>query len=72
VVDSEVSILSDGPLRVLSLGAGTILIYDHERSELLGFVSCDVKPQTLISSLIPALLNPLNQERVDGTAFTKK
>jgi hypothetical protein len=65
VADSEVSVLSDGPLRVLSLGPGTILIYDHERSELLGFVSCNVKLQTLISSLIPTLLNPPNEERVD-------
>ena len=66
VESSEVSILSDGPLRVLNLGAGTILIYDHERSELLGFVSCNVEPQTLISSLIPMLLNPPNEEGRGG------
>jgi hypothetical protein len=53
---SEVSIVSDGTLRVLCLGRGTILIHDQERSELLGFISRDVKAQELVSSLIPMLL----------------
>ena len=53
---SEIIIVSDGPLRVLYLGRGTILIYDHERSELFGFVARNVTVQELVSSLIPALL----------------
>ena len=56
VDDSEISIVSDGMLRILHLGRGTILIHDDERSELLGFVSTNVKVKELISSLIPILL----------------
>ena len=56
--DSEISIVSDGRLRVLYLGTGTILIHDHERSEILGFISRNVKVQELVSSLIPELLDP--------------
>ncbi len=54
---SEITIVSDGVLRVLYLGRGTILIYDRERSELLGFIAPSVQVQELVSSLIPALLN---------------
>ena len=54
---SEIILVSDGPLRVLYLGRGTILIYDHERSELFGFIARNVTVQELVSSLIPALLD---------------
>jgi hypothetical protein len=54
---SEITIVSDGALRVLYQGRGTILIHDHERSELLGFIARNVKVQELVSSLIPALLD---------------
>ena len=54
---SEITIVSNGTLRVLYLGTGTILIHDHERSELLGFIARDVKAQELVSSLIPALFD---------------
>jgi hypothetical protein len=57
VEDSEISIISDEALRVLVLGRGTILIHDHERSEILGFISRNVTVQELVSSLIPALLD---------------
>jgi hypothetical protein len=53
---SEMTIVSNGSLRVLCLGQGTILIYDRERLELLGFISRNVRVQELISSLIPTLL----------------
>jgi hypothetical protein len=53
---SEISIVSNGTLQVLYLGRKTILIHDLERSELLGFVSPNVKAKELVSSLIPALL----------------
>ena len=58
VDNSEISIVSNGTLRVLYLGRGTILIHDHERSEILGFISRNVKVQELVLSLIPALLDP--------------
>ena len=58
VDDSEILIVSDGTLRVLYLGRGTILIYDYERSEILGFISRNVRVQELVLSLIPALLDP--------------
>jgi hypothetical protein len=54
---SEITIVSDGALRVLCLGRGTILIHDHERSEILGFIARNVTVQELVSSLIPALLD---------------
>jgi hypothetical protein len=56
VDSSEISIISDGTLQTLRLGRGTILIHDLERSELLGFISPNVKANELVSSLIPALL----------------
>lgn len=54
---SEITIVSDGTLRVLYLARATILIYDQERSELFGFVARNVKVEELVSSLIPGLLN---------------
>jgi hypothetical protein len=54
---SEMTILADGALRVLYLGVGTILIHDHERSELFGFVARNVKVEELVTSLIPALVD---------------
>jgi hypothetical protein len=54
---SEITLISDGPLRVLFQGRGTILIHDRERSELLGFIDRGVRVQDLVSSLIPALLD---------------
>jgi hypothetical protein len=59
---SEISIVSDGALRTLHLGRGTILVYDQERSELLGFVSPNVKAKELVSSLIPALIDMYAEE----------
>jgi hypothetical protein len=53
---SEITIVSDGVLRALYVGRGTTLIYDRERSELLGFIARTVPVQELVSSLIPALL----------------
>jgi hypothetical protein len=54
---SEISILSDENLRILHMGGGTILIYDIAKSELLGFISTQMKTQELVSSIIPAVLN---------------
>jgi hypothetical protein len=57
VGNSERTIVSDGALRVLYLGMGTILIHDRERSELFGFLARNVKVEELVTSLIPALLD---------------
>lgn len=54
---SEITLVSNGTLQILYLGTGTILIHDHERSELLGFIGRNVKAQELVSSLIPALFD---------------
>jgi hypothetical protein len=54
---SERTIISNGALRILYLGRGTILIHDHERSELFGFIGRNVKVEELVSSLIPSLLD---------------
>jgi hypothetical protein len=59
---SERTIVSDGSLRVLYLGRGTILIHDHERSELFGFIARNVTVHELVSSLIPALLDAQSQQ----------
>jgi hypothetical protein len=57
VAGSESTIYSDGTLRILYRGAGTILVHDQERSELFGFVARDVEVHELVSLLIPALLD---------------
>ena len=69
---SEVSILSDGPLRILQRGRGTLLIHDRERAELLGFVSRRVPVEELVASLIPRLMGAQSEQKIDSTAFTKK
>jgi hypothetical protein len=61
---SEITIVSNGTLRVLYLGTGTILIHDDERSELLGFIASNVKAQELVSSLIPALFDKSTQREL--------
>lgn len=63
VEGSEMTIVADGALRVLYLGVGTILIHDHERSELFGFVGRNVKVEELVTSLIPALLDARGDDK---------
>jgi hypothetical protein len=53
---AQILTISDGVLRTLHFGTGTVLIYDWERAEVLGFISVSVQTQQLSSSLIPALL----------------
>ena len=69
---SGMMVVSDGVLRVLYWGRGTILIHDCERAELLGFVSSNVKGRDLVSSIFPALFVPRNTESASSGAFTKK
>lgn len=72
VEGSEISILSDGSLRVLRQGRGTIVIHDRERSELLGFLASNVTVSELVSSLLPLLFETETEERVKFSAFTNK
>jgi hypothetical protein len=53
---AQILTISNGALRTLLFGAGTILIYDREKAEVFGFISAAVKTQQLTSSLIPSLL----------------
>jgi hypothetical protein len=53
----RVMVFDAGSLRTLHMGIGTTLIYDRERSELLGFLAPDVSAEKLFSSLIPALMD---------------
>jgi hypothetical protein len=50
-------LVADVALRVLQRGSGTILIYDCERAELLGFIPRYAMVEELISSLIPMLFD---------------
>jgi hypothetical protein len=70
--DARILIITDGLLRTLSFGSGTILTHDRETAEVFGFVSAQVKTEQLISSLLPALLNVRYETNVQSAAFTKK
>jgi len=61
----DISILTDGPLRVLYRGRGTILIYERERMEILGFLSSDVRAVELVSSLLPALFGGIAEDHIN-------
>lgn len=54
--NAEITLLYAGKLRTLIAGTGTILFYDAQRSELLGFVSSTIAIKQLVSELIPTLL----------------
>ena len=53
---SAISLFHVGELRTLMAGTATILFYDVQRSEFLGFVSSATTTKHLISELIPTLL----------------
>jgi hypothetical protein len=53
---TEITLVSAGELRTLIVGTETILFYDAQRSECLGFVSSRITIKRLISELIPTLL----------------
>jgi hypothetical protein len=54
--NSEITVLSAGPLVTLLVGTGTTLALDCERRELLGFLSSSVSPERLVRELLPILL----------------
>jgi hypothetical protein len=53
---TEITLFTAGELRTLILGTKTILFYDAQRSEFLGFVSAAITINHLVSELIPTLL----------------
>ena len=53
---NEITLFSAGELRTLIVGTETILFYDAQRSEFLGFVSSTITIKHLVTELIPALL----------------
>jgi hypothetical protein len=58
-----VTVIGAGSLRTLHMGIGTTLIYDRERSELLGFLASDVSAEIIVTSLIPELMDYEVQSR---------
>jgi hypothetical protein len=64
-------LVTDGPLRTIYLGRGTVLSYDRERSEILGFVDVDVTAEKIIRSLVPILIG-MNHNRDRPTGFYKQ
>jgi hypothetical protein len=53
-------VVNDGPLRTLHLGRGTILVYDREKFEFLGFIAPNVSAEQLVVFLLPTLIGSLN------------
>jgi hypothetical protein len=53
---TKISLLFTRELRTLMVGTETILFYDIQRSELMGFVSSMTTTKYLVSELIPRLL----------------
>lgn len=53
---TEMTLVSAGNLRTLIVGTETVLSYDAQRSECLGFVSSRTTIRRLVSELIPVLL----------------
>jgi hypothetical protein len=53
---TEITLLYTGELRTLIVGVATILFYDVQRAEFLGFISSTITTKRLVSELIPTLL----------------
>jgi hypothetical protein len=53
---TKISLLYTRELRTLMVGTETILFYDIQRSELMGFVSSMITTKYLVLELIPRLL----------------
>ncbi|WP_158944205.1 hypothetical protein [Granulicella sp. S190] len=65
-----ISLFQDGTIRVLQAGTGTILLYDRERSEVLGFLSKKTSVEHMVSCLVPMLMGDLGNSNL--SSFTKK
>jgi hypothetical protein len=69
---AEITLLSAGEVRMLMVGTETVLFYDVQRSEFLGFVSSTITTKHLVSELIPALLKAQEIKSDARMPFTNK
>lgn len=56
-ISNRLTTLSDGPLRTLLLDTGTMITFDRERHEILGFLAPEVTAEQLVMTLIPLLID---------------
>jgi hypothetical protein len=59
--DSRVTTISAPPLTMLRVGAGTVLVLDCDRREILGFLASSVPAERFIDELLPILLDQLTK-----------
>jgi hypothetical protein len=69
---TDITLLRTLDLRMLMVGTETILFYDIQRSELLGFVSPTTTAKYLVSELIPRLVESSNTPPFLENSFTNK
>jgi tetrahydromethanopterin S-methyltransferase subunit D len=62
--DSEPVIISDGLVKVMFVGAGTMLLVDGEHNEVFGFLAHSVSADRFLGELLPIALKLLPNERV--------
>jgi len=72
VVDGpERTLLTAHPLTLLMAGATTMLAFDAERRELLGFIASDISARELLEDLLPTLLGP-SPHALESSAITTR
>jgi hypothetical protein len=52
----EVTILSSGTMSTVFIGPGTVICIDHQRREVLGFLSASISTQEFVSTVMPIIL----------------
>ena len=57
----DVSILLDNPIRTVLVGSGTILSFDQDKREVLGFLSPSASVDQLVNTWIPLLIDMPNE-----------
>lgn len=67
---AEITIIEQWPLTTLLAGLGTILILDHQRSELFGFLAPSVITERFFLELLPLLLRRFHDVPVAQTTST--
>lgn len=68
--DAEITIIEQWPLTTLLAGLGTILILDHQRSELLGFLAPSVTTERFFLEMLPLLLRRFRDVPIAQTTST--
>jgi hypothetical protein len=59
----NITLVTDGQLRTLHIGRGTVLVYDQEKSEFFGFIAPDVSSGELINLLVPKLMGAAGEKK---------